>query len=162
MNKKINKLSSTLIKLLYSKDIEKFNSSLEDSDVHQRDRNERTLLHHAVLLKNEKAVKILLSKKADVNAKDKIEWTPLHYAVQVHDVMIAKNLLDSGADSNQVDLYGNSVLWRAVFESKGRGEMISLLLKYNARPDLENKRGISPIMLAKTIANYDLVKYFNV
>jgi ankyrin repeat protein len=47
-------------------------------------------------------------------------------------------------------------LSHAVFESRGRGEMIRLLLSFGADKALKNKHGVSPENLARTIANYDV------
>jgi len=57
------------------------------------------------------------------------------------------------------DNYVNTPLFRAVFSSNGRGDIIKLLLLYNADMNLKNKSGISPLQLAKTIGNYDITQY---
>ena len=54
------------------------------------------------------------------------------------------------------DVHGNSPLWRAVFDSKGRDGVIKLLLSAGASKSLRNKHGVSPESLAKSIANYDV------
>jgi ankyrin repeat protein len=56
------------------------------------------------------------------------------------------------------DIHGNTPLSRAVFDSKGRGQVIKLLLSSGANKDLKNKHGISPEDLAKSIGNYDVSK----
>lgn len=160
MKRKKDKLSSELLETLYGENLELFKSSFDDSELFKVDKNGKTLLHHAVLLGNIDLVKYLIAKGTNLNSKDDLEWTPLHYAVQIHNLSIVELLLAAGANSNEVDSYGNTVLWRAVFESKGRGEIISLLLRNNANPKLENNKGISPYKLAKTIANYNIVQYF--
>ncbi|WP_346767576.1 ankyrin repeat domain-containing protein [Knoellia koreensis] len=48
----------------------------------------------------------------------------------------------------------------AVFESKGRGDAIQLLLDSGADPNVLNGSGRSPRDLAGTIANYDVSRYF--
>jgi hypothetical protein len=50
-------------------------------------------------------------------------------------------------------------LWRAVFDSKGRGGVIKLLLSAGASKGLRNKHGVSPQSLAKSIANYDVSNF---
>lgn len=77
--------------------------------------NQRTLLHHAVKVDNEKAVKILLSNKMNVNARDDNQATPLHYAQSVY---VAKLLINNGADLNAVDADDTSVLIEALLMSK--------------------------------------------
>jgi uncharacterized protein len=58
------------------------------------------------------------------------------------------------------DDHGNTPLWRAVMDSRGRGEIISILRSKGADPHLANKSGISPVGLASSIANHDVSRYF--
>ena len=44
---------------------------------------------------------------------------------------------------------------------KGDGFFIEHLLKNGANPDIENNNGVSPKSLARTIANYDVRRFFN-
>jgi ankyrin repeat protein len=57
----------------------------------------------------------------------------LHYAAQEYHCEMARLLLDSGASVDIQDKHGNTSLWRAVFNSRGRGDVISILLKAGAR-----------------------------
>ena len=85
--------------------------------------------------------------------------TWVHFAAQEHHVEIAL-VLDAGASVDGADSYGNTPLGRATFESRGRGEMIRLLIGRGADADLPNNAGISPRQLAQRIANYDLQAFF--
>ncbi|MDQ1086662.1 ankyrin repeat protein [Siphonobacter sp. BAB-5404] len=58
------------------------------------------------------------------------------------------------------DKYGNTPLWRATFESKGREDLIRPLLQAGANPYVKNHSGISPYDLALAIANYDVKSFF--
>lgn len=49
-----------------------------------------------------------------------------------------------------------------MFPSRGRGEIIKLLLEYGADKDRVNNHGVSPYALAQTIANYDVRQFFSV
>jgi ankyrin repeat protein len=44
----------------------------------------------------------------------------------------AQLLIDGGADVSAQDIPGNTPLWRAVFDSRGRGQMIQQLLSAGA------------------------------
>ena len=77
-------------------------------------------------------VRLLIKSNADVSARDNDGWTPLHFATQNHSVDIAQLLLGAGASVDAEDVHGNTPLWRAVFESRGRGEIIGLLLRAGA------------------------------
>lgn len=135
-------------------------SKLNESNVNDIDKDKRTLLHHAALLNNTAAIKLLIEKNADLNVPDYLGWSPLHYAAQQHRLEVANILIKAGANINSIDSYGNNILWRAVFESKGRGDMINLLSSNGADPNQQNNKGISPLKLANTISNYDVKKFF--
>jgi uncharacterized protein len=102
---------------------------------------------------------LLLEAGVDVNATDRQGWTALHYAAQDYRVEIARQLLEHGAQVNARDAHGNTPLWRAVFNSGGRGELIGLLLHHGADKELPNAYGISPRALADSISNVDVAQY---
>jgi hypothetical protein len=77
--------------------------------------------------------------------------TPLHFAAREYQLGTAQRLIEGGANPNAQDNHGNTPLWRAVFESRGRGEMIKLLLSTGADKAVKNKHGSSPKDLANTI-----------
>jgi ankyrin repeat protein len=57
------------------------------------------------------------------------------------------------------DTWGNTPLWRAVFESRGRGDTIQALLAAGAKPDLPNQSGVTPRQLAERIGNFDVAQF---
>jgi len=120
----------------------------------------RTALHYAAFDGDVDQVAALLAAGADPGASDDDGWTPLHAAVQAFAPAVCEMLLRAGALVDATDSYGNTPLWRAVFESKGRGEAISLLRRYGADPLRKNAAGVSPLGLARTIGNYDVAQYF--
>lgn len=123
------------------------------------DRDGRTPLFYPVR-DGELAIALeLLGHGANPNAQDKILETPLHFAARNYRTQIAEVLLQHGADVDVQDMHGNTALWRAVYESRGRGEMIRFLRAHGADKDLQNKSGVSPENLARTIANYDVMQF---
>lgn len=120
----------------------------------------RSLLSYAVNYSDLEMLDWLLEKKPNVNIQDSSGWTPLHFAAQKYAVDMAKKLLDAGAKVDIQDIYGNTPLWRAVFESRGKGDIIKLFLSHGANPVLKNNNEISPVILANTIANFDVKQYF--
>jgi ankyrin repeat protein len=105
-------------------------------------------------------VETLLSSGSDPNAVDDSGWTPLHFAARASTPEVVKLLLNAGAAVDPRDSFGNTPLWRAVFHSRGEGEVIRLLRTAGADPYIDNKHGSSPLKLARTIANYDVRQYF--
>ncbi len=121
----------------------------------------RTPLHYAALNAQSEEVEILLAAGADPNAQDDDGWTPLHCAAQAVSPECTTALLQAGANPSVEDMHGNTPLWRAVFSSKGDGTVIMLLRQAGADHFARNKHGVAPISLARTIANYDVAKFFS-
>ena len=103
----------------------------------------------------------LLAEGTNVNAQDDKGWTPLHFAAQVSSPECVAQLLRVGADTSLQDSFGNTALFRAVFASNGNGAVIQLLRQAGADPLSKNSRGVSPISLARSIANYDIAQFFS-
>jgi uncharacterized protein len=130
------------------------------ADVNEVDRDGRTALHHAAIHGDLGAVELLLEAGAQPNISDSDGWTPLHFAAAAYHVPVAEALLRAGAAVDHEDAHGNTPLFRAVFESRGRGDMIRLLRAHGADASHINRHGVSPASLAATIANYDVGKWF--
>lgn|ERR1039458_4105796 len=124
------------------------------------DRIGRTELHYAACDGDFAKVQALLTAGGRADLPDDNGWTPLHFAAQAHSVAISEALLDAGATVDPRDGHGNTPLSTAVFNSRGRGELIALLRRHGADPNIANAHGVSPIRLARTIANYDVKQYF--
>jgi len=121
------------------------------ADVNARDADQRTPLHSAVLGGSLGLVGLLLESGADVNAADSEGFTALHFAAQEHEPEIARILVARGAEVNAQDNDGASVLWRAVFCSAGRDEIVQHLLQNGANQDLANHAGETPRQLAERL-----------
>jgi ankyrin repeat protein len=160
-SQKINKLPKELVVSVSVGDIEAVKAAVNENNINAVDKSGRTLLHTAVISHAKPIVEFLILKGALLDIHDSLGWVALHYAAQQYDIEMASILIKAGAHIDAIDNYGNSVLWRAVFESKGRGEIIKLLLADGATPTLENNKGNSPLNLADTIANYDVKQFFN-
>jgi uncharacterized protein len=124
------------------------------------DRIGRAPLHYAALEGNESEVSRLIAASANVNAKDDNGWSPLHFAAQASAEKIVVLLIAAGADIDAVDANGNTPLWKAVFSSRGTGSVIKILRDAGAEPLKENEYGVSPLSLARQIANYDVARFF--
>lgn len=130
------------------------------ADVNERGRDGRTALHHAVIDGNQDAIRHLLAFAADVNLADNDGNTALHFAANNHSVDIARVLVDAGAAIDSVDTNGNTPLSNAVFQSRGRGELILYFLSKGADRHRKNNYGVSPVDLADSIGNFNVKQWF--
>src|SRR5262245_20346834 len=114
----------------------------------------RTALHYAAIEGNSDKSRELLAAGADPNQQDDDGWSPLHFAAQANSAPVVQLLLAAGAAADPRDSWGNTPLIRAVFNSRGDGSVILLLRTAGADPHSLNEHGVSPVSLARTIANY--------
>lgn len=125
-----------------------------------RDRQGRTLLHAAAFRGDLAEIDQLIVAGADPSAADNKGFTPLHLAAQENQAGAARALLDAGAEVDRRNRWGNTALSVAVFNSRGRGDLIALLRERGADPMAENAHGQTPLGLARLIANFDVAQYF--
>lgn len=130
-------------------------------DVNSVDSGGRTLLMEAAVHRADELGEILIGLGSDVNLRDNRSWTALHFACQNDDLEFATQLLRAGADIDAQDDFGNTPLIRAMMNFRGDGSLIEFLLQKGAEKNIKNNRGISPLELAETIANYDLKQFFS-
>ena len=146
--------------VLYN-DLPAVQKAIEDGEnVDALDRDGRTPLFQAVVNDNIAIAAQLLRAGANANARDTRLETPLHFAAREYNLSLAELLLKSGAQVDAQDSHGNTPLFRAAFDSRGRGELINLLLAHGADRSLKNRHGVSPEDLARKIANYDVAQFF--
>jgi ankyrin repeat protein len=103
----------------------------------------------------------LVRTGADIDLQDNNGSTALHFAAQEQRPEVVKLLLDAGADIEKRDKHGATPLMHAVFYYRGDGDTLVVLRARGANPLAENNYGISPVRLARQIANYDVAKYFD-
>jgi len=98
---------------------------------------------------------------SDASSPDGNGYTPLHFSAQGQQPMVARLLLEAGAAVDAQDKFGKTPLWVALFNVRdGDGEIVRVLLAAGASPDVQNKSGISLRALAASVANYDLMRFF--
>lgn len=134
-------------------------SSTGGTTLEQTDKDGRTPLFHAAVKNDVATIRTLVSQGANVNARDHHGETPLHFAVREFALAAASLLMAEGANPNIQDGQGNTPLFRAVFDSRGRSEMIVLLLSGGADKTIANHYGVSPEKLALSVANDDVIRH---
>ena len=121
----------------------------------------RTALHYACGDGNTILCAELLAAGALPNSRDDNGWAPLHFAAQAQSASVVSLLLNSGAETEVRDGVGNTPLWRATMSSRGQGEVIALLRAAAANPYAKNDAGVSPISVARSIANFPVAQFFS-
>jgi ankyrin repeat protein len=152
----------SVINLVFENNPEALQHALErGAKVDEPDHDGRTALIHAAIDNKLQLAKLLLNSGAEIDAQDNLGNSALHYAAQEQHLDMASLLVSEHATIDIQDAHGNTPLWRAVFNSRGSGKLITLLLKAGADRNHRNKQGKTPLDLAKTIANYDVARFFN-
>lgn len=133
--------------------------AIADGNVNVLDRAKRSPLFYIVMHGELELAAELIDQGADPNIRDVNGEAPLHFAAREFRPEEAKLLLAHGAVVDLQDGHGNTPLSRAVYDSRGRGEMIALLLEAGADKKLKNRHGVSPEELANTIANHNVSQF---
>ena len=126
----------------------------------ERDRDGRTPLMQAAINARIDIMGLLLGSGAKPDIQDKRGWSALHFAAQGQLAEGIELLVSHGATVDIVDSHGNTPLGRAVFNYRGDGDAVNMLLRLGADRHRENNHGVSASSLAHTIANYDVRKFF--
>ena len=95
----------------------------------------------------------LITEGADINAANIYGETLLHVAVDLYRPVIVQLLLEAGAAVDIQTRTGDTPLWRAVNNARGRGEIIKRLIDAGANPYRRNLKGASPIDVAREAGN---------
>jgi uncharacterized protein len=113
------------------------------------DRARRQELHYRALEGDVAGIQERLAAGDDIAHADAQGFTALHFAAQQSQVDAVAALLAAGAPVDALDRFGNTPLWRAVFNDRGRSGVVGLLLGAGADPDIANASGVSPRALAE-------------
>ena len=123
--------------------------------INTADRNGKTALHEAVLLKNRDAVLLLLEHGAKVNEKDSQGNTPLMLNVKA-DGDLVDDLLSYRADPTATDDVGQTPLHIATQEN--RIQIMTSLLRAEAKIESLSRQGWSPMHVAAMNASIEALE----
>ncbi|KAF6204569.1 hypothetical protein GE061_018729 [Apolygus lucorum] len=119
-------------------------------DVNSSDKDNRTLLHHAVDMGNEDIVNLLLKYGADVTKVTNKGNTPLHIATARGHKIIVETLLQYKKDDfiNAKTTIGGTTSLHVAAE-RGLFDIVVSLLKHGGAYDIKNKKGKTAFDLAE-------------
>ena len=130
------------------------------ADVHVVDGLKMTVLHAAAIGNDAETVRVLVDAGLDVNATDFLGYTPLIYACSKGNLAAARLLLAKAADVNAVSVDGTFQKVQAGTLLQGRftplimaapfgsTELVKTLLDAGAKVNVQEVRGMTPLMLA--------------
>ena len=157
---KKNPAGSYLVAAVRTQDYEGLEEMLRSGTAPDaRERDGRTALMEPTMKDDRRAAEMLLNSGANPDAQDTRGFSALHFAASDYLPGMASLLLANGASVDLRERNGNTPLFRAVFDSRGRGDVIRVLLQHGADKHLSNHHGVSPADLAETIANYDVRQF---
>jgi ankyrin repeat protein len=122
-------------------------------------------IHLAARNRDIEEIKQLLESGVDVNLKNRKEAngdggnTPLWFAAQgpkLNNAAAAQVLINAGADVNAVCEHGTTAAHLAC--SWGHKELLKLLFDSGANPDIQDKDGMTPEMVARKGYSWQLTK----
>ncbi|RTG83468.1 uncharacterized protein DC041_0007919 [Schistosoma bovis] len=112
-----NKQMIDAIRILKSGDSDDLQNLLQTFNIHSRDADNNTLLHHACLLGNVKAVRLLLDSGVHANASNIDGQTPICDAALSGSAEIISLLLRSKVDVNPPSYWGSPLIYATQNES---------------------------------------------
>ena len=142
------------------------------SNINFIDKSGGTYLTSAIQIHGDiEMVKLLIKNGADVNFADVYGQTPLFLAIHISDHKIVELLIKENADVNEVDKYGRNPLHTAIdvletsslsiftFIEHGIAfEIVKLLISEGTIISHESNNGETPLRLAATNDNIEMVK----
>ena len=115
-----------------------------------------TALHHAMAIKHEAVMQVLIAAGADVEAKSELVCSPLMMACRAGEVRIVRMLLEAGARLH-IQGNGNIRFDAAARYPKSYAAEVRELIDSGARIEKWDDRGPSPLVCACMGENRDIV-----
>lgn len=121
----------------------------------------QNLLQESISYDNFFTMSYLIENGIDINHQDSDGKTPLHYCASLNNYSIAKKILEKKGDISICDNFGNNPLWVAVFNARGKYDLVKLFLQYGANINNKNKSNKSPLDFAIQISDEELIGILN-
>lgn len=99
----------------------------------------------------------LTNNGANLNHQDRNGFSALHFAGQEQHFDSAKLLIKKSANLELKDINGNTPLMDAIFNSKGNYKIVNLFIESGANLDNMNNHGMTPRLLAESMADFDFI-----
>lgn len=129
-----------------------------NSDLSAKDEYGAGPLHIALASNNLEIIKPLIEQGFDLDLQDGAGKTILHYLAEDPDLYGFAQTLPLDNRSMQIeDTYGNTPLWSAVFNARGRYDLVKHYLQAGGDINKKNKHQKSPLDFAQQINDEPLI-----
>ncbi len=135
-----------------------YENQIDQFDINIKGNEGQSLLQEAIAYKQTEIALDLIERSIDVNIQDKKGQNALHILGFFPNTLLAQKIIESGGNLELKDMFGNTPLWYAVFNARGKYELVELFIEQHADPTSKNKAGRSPIDFARQIKNEKLIK----
>nr|CAH8838251.1 unnamed protein product [Trichobilharzia regenti] len=133
------------IRILKSGDNDDLKNLIQTFNIHSRDADNNTLLHHACLLGNVEAVRLLLDSGVHANASNIDGQTPICDAALSGSAEIISLLLNSKVDVNPPSYWGSPLIYATQNESL---HAMEVLIEAGASLNSPERSGLCPLHIA--------------
>lgn len=150
--------SLPLFTAIFEKDDHKFFDlvAIENYSLEEVDPSGRNLLLNAILESLPRVIDFLIQNSNLMNRVDNKGWGVLHYAGYKNDVVLAEKLIKHVSEIDLTDNFGNTPLWRSVFEENQ--EAAEFFVGHGADVHKRNLHGVSPLAFAQKVNNQILIE----
>lgn len=139
------------------------------ADINAAARSGSTVLHYAarwtrpdISEQTVDIIALLLAHGVDVNVQDEKGVTPLMGAVTIHAIEVFNFLLSRGAKIDTIDAVGDTIFHHVIqcrsLTADGKVDMLRLLLKAGAAPNVANALGRTPLHAAAELGNWEVIQ----
>lgn len=152
-----NEIMSDVFQAVRLNDVYVYNQLIAEIDINVLNENGQNLLHEAIAHSNTLLGLDLISRKIDINHQDVNGQTPLHFAAMYNSYELAEVIIKKGGNVNIKDIHQNNALWTAVFNAKGKYEIVRLYTEARGSANSKNASQRSPLDFAKQINDEVLI-----
>lgn len=139
-------------------EIDSFINQIAKADIDQVNEYNQNLLHESVANDRIRIGTLLIKKGINLDQKDVSGQTSLHHAALHNSYELAEKIIEYGGNLSIADSYGNEPLWTAVFNARGKYDIVKLYLKNGANPNHKNNSDRSPFDFAIQIKDPELIE----
>lgn len=139
-----------------------FDALAFEQTINGQPKEQLSLLHIVAKIGDEETARSIIAKdiSIDLNVKSQpSNRTPLHYAADKGNDQIISCLIEKCNNIDEQDINGDTALHLAL--KNGHQHTIGKLLNHNARTDILNNDGYTPIKLAEVLNNVDALQWMS-